>query len=61
MRIRKTEGRERNRMHYRMLIVECVSGEGGVRLAVEPGHLEHVVMKLAPTGYEVSRPGADLE
>ncbi|MFF3417381.1 hypothetical protein ACFYW9_22155 [Streptomyces sp. NPDC002698] len=56
VRIRRSEGRERNRLHYRLLVLECTSADGDVRLAVEPGRLEHVVMKLAPAGYEVPRP-----
>jgi hypothetical protein len=56
VRIRRPEGRERNRLHYRLLVMECTSADGDVRLAVEPGRLEHVVMKLAPAGHEVLRP-----
>ncbi|MFD5521929.1 hypothetical protein [Streptomyces sp. NPDC127066] len=56
VRIRRPEGRERNRLHYRLLVLECTSADGDVRLAAEPGRLEHVVMKLAPAGYEVLRP-----
>ncbi|MGV9571606.1 hypothetical protein ACWDRX_19485 [Streptomyces nigra] len=60
MRIRKAEGRERNRLHHRVLVVECASADGDVRLAVVPGQLEHLVMKLAPAGYEVPGPGAGV-
>ncbi|MFF3891042.1 hypothetical protein [Streptomyces sp. NPDC001914] len=56
VRIRRLEGREKNRLHYRLLMMECTSAEGDVRLAVEPGRLEHVLMTLAPAGYEVPRP-----
>ncbi|MEV6664184.1 hypothetical protein [Streptomyces nigra] len=60
VRIRKAEGRERNRLHHRVLVVECASADGDVRLAVVPGQLEHLVMKLAPAGYEVPGLGAGV-
>ncbi|KUL68547.1 MULTISPECIES: hypothetical protein [unclassified Streptomyces] len=50
VRVRKPDGRERNRLHHRALVVECASGEGEFRLALVPGQVEHVVMVLAPAG-----------
>ncbi|MFD7387081.1 hypothetical protein ACFV46_01285 [Streptomyces sp. NPDC059852] len=50
VRVRRPEGRERNRLHHRVLVVECASGEGEFRLALVPGQVEHVVMVLAPAG-----------